>query len=433
MNVHVEDISAVQKKVVVELSVPEVDEALEEQYRRLSRTARVKGFRPGHVPKSLLRKMFRQDATQSAMSAILKANLWTALQQAAVMPVSVPDIEPSELAEGQPFTFSMFCQVRPSIDLKGIDELRAERKPVEVPDDAILKEIEALRQQHAQLEAVEDRGADIGDVVTMDYVGTLVGATEPFDGGTGTDRQIELGSGSLVPGFEDQLQGAREGEERTLNISFPESYSGDLAGKEATFKVTVKAVQKKILSDVDDDFAKDLDYEDLSAMRAAIYDKLATKLEEEAGGDLREQVVKGLLSANPIEIPPILLESAVDRMRRNLTLQMAMSGLDKELTAQLMESQDGAIREKARELAHRDLLLDEVCKRENLIVTEEDLEVRIGEIAERAGQPKAKVKANLQKDDRIEGLRSEMQHLKALEWLEQKAQANAAAALGAEA
>ena len=419
MKVSVEEISTVEKKIVVELAAAQVDSALNEQYKRIAKTARVRGFRQGKVPRTLLRRMFKADAENGASQALIQGNVVAAITESELQPLSVPDVERDPITEGQSFVFKMFCQVRPEFEVQGLDDMLLESEPVEPGDEALQAELERRRETQAELVPVEDRGADIGDTVTIDFVGRLADAEEPFEGGTGTDHDVELGSGSLIPGFEDQLAGMKVGDEGSIEVTFPEPYGSDeLAGKPAVFQVTVKAVRSKVLPDIDDELAVDLGFEDLSGLRASVYDQLATAMREEAQGRLREQILDGLLATNPIEIPGVLLEQAAQRLQSQLGMHLSMGGMPPEQVRDALGRQSEMISTRAKELAHRDLVLEAISSLKGIEVADGDLDVRVGEIAEQTGQPRAKVRATLQQGDRLEGLREEMLHEKTMEWLE---------------
>jgi trigger factor len=422
MKVEVEQLSTVEKRLSVVLPVEIVNSALDTQYRRLSKQVRVKGFRPGKVPPGLVKKMFRQEAQSGALQSLIQENMPGALEQAEIEPLNFPDVDREELVEGQPFKFSMLCQVKPVIELQGLDALSVNREAAEVTDDQINAEIEKLRLQNAELEPVEDRGADTGDIVTFDFVGTLDGEDEPFEGGSGSDHPLELGSGQFIEGFEDQLIGVKEDDEKVVDVTFSEEYGAEhLAGKSAHFACKVKGVRRKVLAEVDDDFAVDLDYDDLSAMRAAIFDDLFGAAAKEKDADVREQLIKGLIEANPIEIPVALIEMAKKQLKNQLGMHLAMNGMPKDQIDQALAAETESLAERAKEMAHRDLLLDAAATQGDLLVSEEELDERIGEIAADMNQPKAKVRASLQQNDRINNVRGEMLQEKTLRWLEEKA------------
>lgn len=417
MKVQVEELSAVERKITVELPAELVDAQLSDQYKRLSKTAKVRGFRPGKIPKGLIRKMFRQDAEAAAGGELIQSNILAVFTEASVEPLTMPAVDRATLAEGQPFEFSLVVQVKPTIDHVDVSKLTAERNSTEPTDEEIAAEMETRREAGAELEPVEDRGADTGDTVTIDFSGCLVGETEPFEGGSGSDHDLEIGSGSLVPGFEDQLIGKKEGDEVKVEITFPEDYAEHLANKPAVFDVTVRAVRAKVLPDVDDEFAVDLGFDDLGGLKASVYDKIADAKREEEDGRLRQEVLAQLMTANPLELPEALVTNAAERLMRQLRMQFQMSGIPPEQLDGILGSQTEMMQGRAKELAHRDLLIDALVTQETIEVSDDDIDDRIGEMAERAGQPKPKVRAMLAQDGRIDDLRAEMQNEKAIRWL----------------
>ena len=418
LQVSVEDVSAVERKIVVEVPAEDVTHALDAEFKKLGKQARVRGFRQGKVPKGLVRKMFRQDAESAVSRGLVQANIVQAIDQSKIDPISYPQLEQDPIEDGKPFIFRMTVQVKPDFEILGLDTLSVEPENTEPTDDAMAAEIEQLREKHAELAPVEDRGADIGDVCTVDYSGTVKGEEEPFPGGTATDQDIEIGSGQLIPGFEDQLQGAKPESDVVVEVTFPEDYAPELAGKEATFQVKVHDVRKKVLPDVDDDFARDAGFEDLGAMRASIYDRLSGQLRSEVEGKRREVIIDHLIVNNPLEVPSALVDQAASSLAEKLGMNLSMSGIDETMLKTLMEGQKEMIRERAVVLAHRDLILDKVAETQSLTVTEDALESRLDEIAASTGQPKAKVKGMLQRNGRMEGLREEMLHTMSMEWLD---------------
>lgn len=421
MKVVVEAVSSIEKKVVVEVPAEEVDRALDAEYKRIGKTAKVRGFRPGKIPKGLLRKMYRQQAAAGVSEALIRTNLSPAFDEASLEPLAVPDVERDAVLEGQPFRFTLTCQVRPEIALVGIDDLAVERQPTEPEDEAITAELERRRMTQAELEPVEDRPADTGDTVTIDYSGRLAEADEPFEGGVGEDHDVELGSGTLVPGFEDQLVGHNEGDEVEVKLTLPDNYPEELAAKEAVFDVTIKAVRTKVVPDLDDDLAVDLGFEDLGALRADVYDTLKNQAVEEETGRLNETVVRGLLEANPVEVPQALIDEAAERLRQRLSMHFRRQGFPDQLLEYAMSQQESMVAEQAVDLARRDLLLEAVAAEYGIEITDDDIDARIAEMAEAMGDPAPKIRAMLSRGGGIDLMRQEMMRDRALDWLVDKA------------
>ena len=421
MQVQVEAVSSVEKKIIVEVPKQDVDRELAAQYKRISKTARVRGFRPGKVPKGLIKKMYGPQALAGAAEELVRNNLSQAVEESGIEPVAIPDMERGTLAEGTDFQFTLFCQVKPEVELKGIDEITVEPAKGEPSVEEIEADLERQRQTQAELEPVEDRDSDTGDVLTIDYSGVLDGEAEPFEGGVGTDTELELGSGRFVPGFEDQLIGHREGAEVKVEVTLPDDYPEHLAGKKAIFTTTVKAVSKRVIPDLDDELAVDLGFEDMGDMRAKTYDRLKEQSEAAEKNRVHDQVMDALLAANEVEIPSALAEEAAGRIREQVRSQFNYPGVDESLVQQLLGAQEERIQEQAQRVARRNLLLEVIAADKGLTVSDEDIDERLTEMSEQLGQPKPKIKALLAQGGSLNMLKDDMQREMAMKWLIDKA------------
>ena len=263
MQVTVEDVSSIEKKIVVEISADAVKRSLTSHFKRIGKTARVRGFRPGKVPMGLVKQMYRADATEAATRDLLQEYYPAALDETGLNPLAMPEIEQAGVAEGEPYHFTLRIEVKPEFELAGLEQVAITRESTEPSEEELTERLEAKRQENAELEGV-DGSADIGHVLTIDYSGKVKGEDEPFEGGTAEEQQLEIGSGQFIPGFEDQLVGANAGDDRTVEVTFPEDYGSEaLAGKEAVFEVKVHAIRRRVVPDLDDELAKDLEFEDL--------------------------------------------------------------------------------------------------------------------------------------------------------------------------
>ena len=266
-----------ESRVRVQAEVPaaEVEKRVAVAARALGRNLRIPGFRKGKVPPPvIIQRVGREAVLDEAVRESIAGWYTAAIDAAKVVPVGEPNLDLDDLpGEGEPLRFSIEIGVRPEAKLGKYEGLEVGRRDPEVPDEAIDNEIDQLRDRMAKLETVE-RAAATGDYVVMDFLGTLDG--EPFGGGEGRDQMVELGSGRLVPGFEEQLEGASAGDERTVKIEFPEDYGAeDLAGKEAEFAVTVKEVKAKELPELDEDFAAEAGFDTLDELRDDIRERLS--------------------------------------------------------------------------------------------------------------------------------------------------------------
>jgi trigger factor len=369
-----------ESRVRVEAEVPaaEVERRLQQTARALGRDMRVPGFRKGKVPPPVvIRRVGREAILDEAVRDSLATWYVGALDAAGIHPVGDPELNLGELpGEGQPLTFSIEIGVRPPATLGTYKGLEVGRREPEVPEERVDQEIEALRERLARLESAE-RPAESGDFVVMDYVGSVDG--EPFEGGEGTDQMIELGSGRLIPGFEEQLTGARTGDERAVSVTFPEDYGAEqLAGKEASFAVTVKDVKAKLLPELDDDFATEAaGFDSMDELREDIRSKLADAERQAIGEEFREAVVDAAAGEAKIDLPDPLIDARARELFDRLVRTLGRQGISKEAYLRISDKTEEQLIDEARPEAERALrreaVLAAVVEAEQLEPTDEDV------------------------------------------------------------
>jgi trigger factor len=369
-----------ESRVRVEAEVPaaEVERRVQQTARALGRDMRVPGFRKGKVPPPVvIRRVGREAILDEAVRDSLATWYVGALDAAGIHPVGDPELNLGELpGEGQPLTFSIEIGVRPPATLGTYKGLEVGRREPEVPEERVDQEIEALRERLARLESAE-RPAESGDFVVMDYVGSVDG--EPFEGGEGTDQMIELGSGRLIPGFEEQLTGARTGDERAVSVTFPEDYGAEqLAGKEASFAVTVKDVKAKLLPELDDDFATEAaGFDSMDELREDIRSKLADAERQAIGEEFREAVVDAAAAEAKIDLPDPLIDARARELFDRLVRTLGRQGISKEAYLRISDKTEEQLIDEARPEAERALrreaVLAAVVEAEQLEPTDEDV------------------------------------------------------------
>ncbi|MCW3064372.1 MAG: trigger factor [Solirubrobacterales bacterium] len=369
-----------ESRVRVEAEVPaaEVERRLQQTARALGRDMRVPGFRKGKVPPPVvIRRVGREALLDEAVKESLASWYVGALDAAGVHPVGDPQLDLGDLpAEGEPLTFSIEIGVRPPATLGTYKGLEVGRREPEVDEQRVDEEVGALRERLARLESAE-RPAEQGDFVVMDYVGTLDG--EPFEGGEGRDQMIELGSGRLIPGFEEQLLGAQAGEERTLNVTFPEDYGAEhLAGQEAQFAATVKEVKTKLLPELDDDFASEAaGFDTLDELRADIRAKLAEAETRAIDEEFREAVVDAAAAEATIDLPDHLIEGRAGELWDRLMRTLGRQGISKDAYLRISDKTEEQIVEEAKPDAERALkreaVLAAVVEAEGIAPSDEDI------------------------------------------------------------
>lgn len=368
-----------RRRVEVTVAQSAVDRAYERVYRDLSRTARVKGFRPGKVPRRVLQRLYGPAVGEDIERMLVRDTLAPALARAGVEAISTPSIEAEAPSPGAPFQYAAVVEVRPEIALPPLEGLPARKPLVLVGEDEIDRELEGLRQRNAVIvEEDEDVPAREGHILTLDYVGRIGG--EAFEGGTGRDVDLEIGTGRFVPGFEEQLTGVRSGEDREVTVSFPEDYDPSVAGKQAVFQVHVAAVKRRDVPALDDDFARDLgEFDTLDALRQKVGDDLREGQQRRAEAELRRSLTDALLERCDFEVPPGAVDQELERRLRMAAQELLRGGVPEEALAQQIERWRFEWRPEAERELREHWVLEAVA-------TDQAVEIEDAAVAERIEQ-----------------------------------------------
>jgi len=403
----------------VEIAVGDVTKAFDRVLRDLGKQARVRGFRPGKAPRSVIQKLYGGAVAEEVERWLVGRTLEQAVERSGAEPVVEPTIDAPPPIEGQPFVYRVGMEVKPEIVLGEVTGLPATKPRIGVDDEAVDRELERLRERSAvMVEEPEDTVATRGHTVTIDFVGRIDG--KPFDGGTAQGHELELGSGRFVPGFEEQLEGAQAGDDVTVDITFPDDYgSAELAGQTARFDVHVVTIRRRDVPELDDEFAKDLDeeFETLADLRARVRSDLEKNAERRAQGELERSVVDALIERTPFDLGPGLIERQ---------LQSRLAGAHRQLEASIpherLHEQLARWREEWRPQAEREvretLLLEAVAQHQGLEVDDGEIDAHLAEVAaEQAGPDVAQLRKAYEERNLIEGLRAQLLERKALAWL----------------
>ncbi len=418
-----------ESRVRVEAEVPaeEVERRVQQAARRLGGQLRVPGFRKGKVPPPVvIRRLGWEAVFDEALRSALGEWYVSAIDEAGIAPVGEPDINVSDdvPGQGQPLAFSIEIGVRPEAQLGEYKGLEVGRREPAVAAEAIDAEIERLRDRLATLDTVE-RPAETGDHVVVDYLGKVDG--EPFAGGEGRDQLIELGSGRLIDGFEDQLVGATAGEERTIKVTFPEDYPGDLGGQDATFDVTVKEVKAKRLPEADDDFASEAsEFDTLEELRADVTERLRHADEHAIEREFEEAVLEAATNEAHVELPDQLIHARAHELLEQTFSALARQGISKDTYLQIAGKDEESLAHDAEPDAaaalRREAVLAAVVAAENIEPSDEDLVDALRPAAERDGSDPAELVEQLRQAGRLEPLREDVASRQALELLVREAQ-----------
>jgi trigger factor len=413
-----------ESRVRVEAEIPasEVERRMQVTARQLAQNMRMPGFRKGKVPAPVvIQRVGREAVLDETVRGALGRWYLDAIDDAGIHPVGDPNLDLGDLPdEGQPLTFTIEIGVRPAASLGQYKGVEVGRREPAVDDEAVAAEIEALRERSARLETADEAAGD-GDFVVMDYVGTLDG--EPFAGGEGRDQLIELGSGRLVPGFEEQLKGARAGDDHSITITFPDDYGAeDLAGKEAQFAVTVKEVKRKDLPELDDDFASDAaGFDTMDELRDDVAAKLREADENRIEAEFREAVLDAVVKDSTVDVPEALVDARAAELWERMLHSLGHQGITKEaylrIAGQTEEELLAQARPDAEQALRREAVIAAVVQAEEIEPSEGDLLDALQATAAREGTAPEKLRARLEKAGRLDDLRDDLAQRAAIDLL----------------
>ncbi len=418
MKIQVETISPVERKVTIEVDPDRVAKEMERSYTGLGRRVKLRGFRPGKAPRKVLERHFRSEVESEVAEKIVQQTFAEAVRVESIDVVAPPHVSISEgVAEGKPLRYTARVEVKPKVDPKDYKGLAVTRKPPHVADDAVAAELTKLQDQLGQLVPVEGRfEAQEGDWAVIDHEGFV--DDKPFEGSRADGVTVKVAPGSITAGNVAALAGKKLGETIELDETFPpETRSEALRGKTAHMKVTLRSLKTRQLPSVDDALAKSLGVEGvetLDALRARIRQDLEKRESRRAETELKDNVVKAALEKNEFEVPPSMVERAVDAMIEGAAERFARSGIDIRQLGLDYGRMRADLRDQALLQVRGRLLLDAIADAEKIEVTDEDLQAEIAKIADEMGVSLAKVQQQMKGGETREALRNKIREDKAL-------------------
>jgi trigger factor len=417
-----------ESRVRVEAEVPatEVERSLERAARELARQTRVPGFRKGKVPPQVfIRRVGREYVLDEAVRSSLGDWYADAIDAAGIVPVGEPKLDIGDLPpEGEPLSFSIEIGVRPTATLGDYEGLEVGRREAQVEDGRIDHELEHLRERLAKLEPAE-RAAAQGDFVVVDYLGSIEGV--PFEGGEGRDQLIELGGGNLIPGFEEQLVGASAGEERTIDVTFPDDYgAGHLAGKPASFAISVKEVREKVVPELDDALASDAaGFDTLAELREDVRTRLVEQEQKTIEAEFREAVLDAAVAGATVVVPEALVEARAVELWDQMVASLRRRGLSKEAYLQMSGKDEEEILAEAKPDAEqalkREAVLAAVAAAKGIEPSDEELAASLEHTAQHEGVTPQALLERVRKAGSLDALRDDVATRKALDLLAETA------------
>ena len=407
MKAEITDVNETRRDLAIEVPREVVDEAIGHAAAKLGRSARIPGFRPGKVPPTVIRQRFKPQIMQDVAEHLVAKAVGDALVEKGVEPIATPDIKDLVLEEGKPLTFTATFDVVPSFDPGDLSTIEATESPATVDEDAVNQALERLRERNARYEAVENGVVEAGQtvVVSLERTGT------DKDGKRGdVDKHdqvnIELGSPSNPPGFDDRMLGMTPGTTKEFTITYPADYAvPELAGGTVDYKVTLKDIKKRVVPDLDDEFAKDLgEFDSLDALRQHVRHDLEHEAHHASERQLRQDVMKQLASRVPFTVPASLVEREIDRRLEDFARRLMEQRIDpRQANIDWAAFREGQ-RAPAAEAVASAVVLDEIARRDAIEVSDDDIDAELQRYADQTGHSVASIKARLQKDGELGGL-----------------------------
>ncbi len=419
MSVQIENLAKSMAKLTVEVSAEAFEKALQSAYMRQRKSITVPGFRKGKVPRAIIEKMYGAGIFyEDAANELLPSAYDDAAQESGLEITSRPEIDVTQIEKGKPFIFTATVALKPEVELgqyKGLEVLPADRT---VTDEEVEAELKKEQEKNSRQVTVEDRGAEMGDTVTLDYEGRVDG--ELFEGGSAQNFDLKLGSHSFIPGFEEGLVGVRFDETRDVEVTFPEDYHAEnLKGKPAVFTCTVHKVSATELPELDDEFAQDVsDFDTLEEYRADVRKKLEEKKAEQARQQIRDAALAKAAEKASMEIPDPMVDSYAENMVENYARRIEAQGMSFDQYLQMFGSTADTMKEQFKPQAvlqiRSSLVLEKVAETENVEVSDEEVDAEIAEMAKAYGLEADRMKELVSEDEK-KNIRKDLASRKAMD------------------
>ena len=418
MSLQVKQLEHNMAKLTIEVSAEELEGALQKAYQKQKSRINVPGFRKGKVPRQLIEKMYGPEIFyDDAANALIPEAYSKAYDESGLEIVSQPKIDVVQIESGKPFIFTAEVALKPEVTLGEYKGVEVEKAPVEVTDAEIDAEVDKQREQNARTIDIDDRAVEKGDMIKLDFDGSVDGV--PFDGGKAENYDLTVGSGSFIPGFEDQLVGVKIGEEVDVKVTFPEDYHAkDLAGKDAVFKCKVNEIHVKEVPEADDDFAQDIsEFDTLAEYKEDIKKNLSEKKEKEARAAKENAAVDKAIENAEMEIPDAMVATQTRQMLDDFARRMQSQGLTMEqyfqFTGMTAEKMQEEMKPQALKRIQTRLVLEKIAEVENIQPTQEEVDEEISKMAEAYKMEADKIK-ELLGDRELEQMKKDMAVQKAV-------------------
>lgn len=418
MKAELQKLDGLGRRLQIEVPADVVNAALEKMYQQVQRQAKFKGFREGKAPMNMVKTEYKGRVEGDVAEQIIREHYDKALNEHQLEPVNFPAIQFDGFKENEPLKFSATFEVRPEIKLKKYKGLEVEKEKLNITDDVVEKIIDDIRKAKATIAPViELRPAQMGDVAIIDFDGRVDG--KPLTGGSAQEHMLELGSKQFIEGFEEGIVGMTAGGKKLLTLKFPDDYQAkDIAGKAVEFDVTLKEIKKKVLPELDDEFAKSMgNHTSLADLRAEIKKDVVTGEEKRVKDDLKTRLLHSLVDANPFELPQSMVAEQKEIIIEDVKNRMSQDGMTDAQFEEYKTKWDADFTKSAEFVIRSSMLVNTVAKEANLVSTEEEFNERLEKYAKQSGIEIEKIKAFYSKPDNRSRLRFQMTEEKVIELL----------------
>ena len=421
MAVKCEEVEKNLSKLTFEVSVEEFEKAIDRAYAKNRTKFNIPGFRKGKAPKAMVIKYYTKAVFyDDALNDVLPDAYEAALKESGLDVVARPEFDVEEIKDGEPVVFTALCTTRPEVKLGEYKGIKVAKVDYTVSDEDVDKDIESARARNARLISIDDRAVEKGDIAVIDFEGFVDGVA--FEGGKGENYELEIGSNTFIPGFEDQLIGANIDDLVDVNVTFPEEYHAEeLKGKPAVFNVKVNEIKVRELPELDDDFASEVsEFETLADYKADVRKKLEDKAKEKAETELQNEVVEKVVENAEFDLPDAMVENQINNMINDMAQNLSYQGMSIDMylqyTGQTIDQMKEAYREPATKQVSAGLVVDAISKAEGIEVTPEELEMNLVDMSKKYNMELEKIKELLQ-DAELENIKKEMVFTKTIEML----------------
>lgn len=404
MSVKIENIEKNVVQLEIEVDAAKFEEGMKKSFAKNAGKFNVPGFRKGKAPRNIVERYYGEQVLyDDAINIVCSEAYDNAIEENNIHPVDRPEIDIKQIGSNQNLIFTAQVTVKPEVELGAYMGVEVTKAEAIVTDDDVENELQKIADKNSRLVTITERPIQTGDTAVIDFEGFIDGVA--FEGGKGEDYNLVIGSGSFIPGFEDQLIGKNAGEEVDVNVSFPENYGkDDLNGKPALFKVTVKEIKLKELPEIDDEFAKDIsEFDTLEEYKKDLRNKLVEAAEHKAHHQNEDNVIQKVAENATVEIPKVMVEKQIDSMARDFDMRLRYQGLDLNKYLEIMgmdyEGFRGQFAQRAENEVKVQLVIEKISEVENVQVSDEDVEKEINRMAEMYKQSAEDLKKSIKPDE----------------------------------